>query len=146
MRLIVHSKGARVGEVACDQEAVFIGSDASCGVVLSDAGLPGRHSVVYPEGEDGWVLQPLEPENPLQLNGVEVLDKVQLRNNDQISIHDFVIKAVIDETAPRPARGPAHVSVAQMTRFVQAQLPIGAVLKKSEDALTLFPSHILRMG
>src|SRR5262245_59779316 len=146
MRLVVHSKGSRVSEVQCEHEAVYIGSDQSCGLILADLRVPARQAVVYPEGDDGWVLQPLDDGDVLQLNGVRVTEKVQLRNNDQITVHEFMIRAVVDDAAPRPVRGPAHQSVAQMTRFVQAQLPQGSLLKKSDEAITILPTQVLRMG
>lgn len=146
MRLVVHSKGARISELQCEHEAVYIGSDQSCGLVLADTRVPPRQAVVYPEGEDAWVLQPLDDGQTLQLNGVGVTEKVQLRNNDQITVHEFMIKAVVDDAAPRPVRGPAHQSVAQMTRFVQAQLPQGSLLKKCDEAIMVLPAQMLRMG
>jgi serine phosphatase RsbU (regulator of sigma subunit) len=146
MRLVVHSKGSRVSEVQCEHEAVYIGSDESCGLVLADSRVPPRHAVVYPEGDDGWVLQPLDESDSLHLNGVGVTEKVQLRNNDQITVHEFMIRAVVEDTAHRPVRGPAHQSVAQMTRFVQAQLPQGSLLKKSDEPITILPAQVLRMG
>lgn len=146
MRLVVHSKGSRISEVQCEHEAVYIGSDESCGLVLADSRVPPRHAVVYPEGDEGWVLQPLDLGDSLQLNGVGVTEKVQLRNNDQITVHEYLIRAVVEDAAPRQTRGPAHQSVAQMARFVQAQLPQGSILKKSDEAITISPSQVQRMG
>lgn len=146
MKLIVLAKGSRVAEIACEHEAIYIGSDPACGVLLRDERVLARHAVVYPEGDEGWVLQPLDDEPSLQLNGVLVGEKVQLRNHDQITLHEFVIKAEVDESAIKSLRTGGHVSVAQMAKFVQAQLPQGSLLKKAEEPITLSPSHVLRMG
>lgn len=145
MRLVVHAKGVKLFETQCEHEAVYIGSREGCGIHLPDERVAAQLAVVVPES-DGWVLQPLEGSDALQLNGVSIREKVQLRNNDLIGLHDYAIRALLDD-APRPAaRGGAHTTVAQMARFVAAQLPQGSIVKKNDEALTILPAQVARIG
>jgi serine phosphatase RsbU (regulator of sigma subunit) len=103
-----------------------------------------QQAVVFPEA-DAWVLLPLELTDALQLNGVAITDKVQLRNNDLITLYDYSIRAFLDDSRSA-LRSTAHASVAQLARFVAAQLPQGSVVKKNDEPLTILPAQVARIG
>ncbi len=105
MRLIVQNRGTTLAEVSCGQEAVYLGSRQGCRVHLPDARIAPELAVIFPEGQATWVLQPLERGSELELNGVSITEKVALRSGDQIRIHDFLIRAELDEEVP-PAAPP----------------------------------------
>lgn len=147
MRLIVQSNNAVVAELYCDDEAIFIGSREGCRLHLPDARIAAQHAVIFPEGVDTWAIQPLTSEHDISINGATVGEKMPLKSGDEIVIHDYVIRAFRDHdpTAVQRAAAPRS-TVANMTRFVQYQLPPGAVVKRPEDPLVITPAHLARLG
>ncbi len=146
MRLIVEAKHqGQLAEVVCDQDAVYIGSRNGCRVHLPDDRIAAQQAVIYQEGAEGWILQPLDFSVELRINGEVISDRVTLRDGDQIAVQDFVIRAQNDERSalPRPA---GKSTVASMTRFVQYQLPPGSIIKKMDEALTILPAQMARLG
>lgn len=146
MRLTVQNKGTTLAEVSCGQEAVFLGSRPGCRVYLPDPRIAPELAVIFPEGQAAWVLQPLERGGELELNGVSITEKVALRSGDQIRIHDFLIRAELDEEVPPAGRPAGRSTVANLTRFVQYQLPPGTVIKKPEDSLVLQSAQLARLA
>lgn len=146
MRLVVQSKGTTLTEVSCAHEAVYIGSRPGCRIHLPDAQVAPELAVIFPEGHATWVLQPLERGGELELNGVSITDKVAIRSGDQIRIHDFLIRAELDEEVPTASRPAGRTTVANLTRFVQYQLPPGTVIKRPEEALVLQPAQLARLA
>lgn len=145
MKFVVHDKQGR-HEVACGGEAVHIGAGENCGVFLPDERLPDELAVVFPEDEDRWVLQRLAPDGELELNGVSVAEKVQLRHGDTIKIFEFQLKVDIDGSPRAPRPGQPTTSVAQMARFVKAQLPEGSIVRKGDEPVTLLAAQMARIG
>lgn len=144
MRLVIQAGANRSDEVACSA-AVFLGSDASCAVVLEGSAVLPRHATVFPDDHGGWVIQPLDPDVGLDLNGVMVREAVQLRDRDEIRIGETTIRA-IDEGQPAVPLKGSGISVAQMAKFVQAQLPQGSFLKKADETIVLNASQMTRLG
>ncbi|MBW7906776.1 MAG: SpoIIE family protein phosphatase [Phycisphaerae bacterium] len=147
MRLVIRTKGEVLGEVACDQEAVYIGSREDCRICLPDAQLSPQSAVVYPEGNQTWVLQLLDAQAPFELNGEVLTEKQTLKTGDEIRISDYTIRAYLDSGAGPAAYRPAgKTTVANMTRYVQYQLPQGALIKKLEEAVTLLAPQMSRLA
>ena len=141
MRLAILASGSRIAEAVCEDGPVYVGSAADCAVRLPDERIPPQVAVLYPEDET-WVLQPLDSEHELKLNGVQVTERLQLRSGDQLSVGEFVVRAEIDEP-PKAQR--VGISVASMARFVQFQLPPASVVKRIEDPITLAPGFMHRV-
>lgn len=147
MKLVVQDKQSR-NEILCGEEAVHIGASENCTVFLPDERVPDQLAVVFPEDQDRWVIQRLAADSELDLNGAPVTEKLQLRHGDLIKIHDYLIKVDLESTkAARAAAGAGGMgSVAQMARFVKAQLPEGSIVKKPDEPLTLLQAQITRMS
>ena len=150
MQLIVLEKGATLAEVACREEAVYIGSGDQCEIRLPGDHIAQQLGVVYAADDDLWMFEPLAQIENIQYNGAPVSsDKVELRSGDQIKIHGFLIRAEPDD---RPAAAPVETKkasrsgVASMARFVQYRMPPGTVLKKTSDEVTLRPEHLAAIG
>lgn len=152
MRLILLENDCMVQEVLCDEGVVSIGSQEGCRLRLADARVAPQQALVYSDGHH-WVLQQLHPETAILVNGVHVTDRVQLRTGDEIHIADYVIRAYPEHRESRPPRpateaagGRSGTPIAQLNRFVQYQLPPGAVVKKADEGLSLQPGHLPRIG
>ena len=147
MRLLVLESGSLVSEVVCGEEAVYIGSREGCRIQLPDSRIAAQQAVIFPEKHSQWVVQQLHPENTIQLNGSTIGDKATLKTGDEIQILGFVIRA-FPEYKDAPTAQPAgrSTSVAQLAKFVQYQLPPGALVKKPDETLVVQPAQIARIG
>lgn len=145
MRLVIQAGGKATEEVNCGAEAILIGSDAACSIVAAGQGVLGRHATIFPDETGGWVVEPLDQDVGVELNGVTIREPVQIRGRDEIRIGETTIRAV-DDQQPAVALKGSGISVAQMAKFVQAQLPQGSFLKKSDDPITLTASQVARLG
>jgi len=147
MRLVVLVEDTPVSEVVCQDEAVYLGSRDTCSVHLPDERIPGQLAVIYPEGKDVWILEPLAEKAGLQLNGAAVTEKVMLKSGDRLTVQEFVIRAFLDELGgPAPPKLAGRTSVANMARFVRFQLPPGSTIKKPDEPLEVQQSHLGRIG
>jgi Stage II sporulation protein E (SpoIIE) len=144
VRLVaLSSKGQRIAETYGAEDAIYIGSREGCGLHIPDESIPPQVAVVLPEAGDVWALQPLDGGGGLQVNGVAVSERVQVRNADQLAIGDYVIRVYIDDASKAAARS---MTVQQMARFLAAQLPQGSIIKKSDEPLTVLPGWLHRLG
>ena len=145
MRLSISSNNQPLFDVSCGEEAVYIGSREGCGIRLPDERIAAQQAVIFPEERDTFVLQSLNNTLRIDVNGVAIQDKILLKDGDQIQIADFLIRAEHDGPEPARARGPG-LSVAQMNRFVQSQLPSGAIVRKGDEPMTLVAAQISRLA
>jgi serine phosphatase RsbU (regulator of sigma subunit) len=145
MRLVVLAKGTKIAELACDDEAIYIGSREGCAVRLDDPRVAPQHAVIFADDHEGWVLEPLEQDESIQLNGVAIPQRVALRNADEIAIHDHTVRAYFEEPklTPTPA---TTTSVAALTQFVRFQLPAGSSVRKPDEELTLRAGQMARLA
>jgi len=149
MRLIVLERSTQLAEVICREEAVYVGSHEECEVRLPDPQVAAQLGVIYAEEENMWVFEQIDPEAQVQLNGAPVTDKVRLKSGDQIKISGYIIRAESDRAplAEPPGRPAAkRASVARLTRFVRYRLPPGTVIKRTDDAVTVQPEQMARLG
>lgn len=146
MRLVVQNNGAKIAEVQCGNEPVCIGSGELCAVRLSDQRVAERHAIIHPEQDSMWILERANNTADVLLNGIAITEEVMLKSGDLIQIFDFEIHAYIDQVHRATDSGPITTSVAQMNRFVRFQMPPGSVIKKVDDALTIAPAWLPRVG
>ncbi|MBL8879280.1 MAG: SpoIIE family protein phosphatase [Phycisphaerales bacterium] len=148
MRLILLENGAMVSEFFCAREAIHIGSASSCRIHIPDSRIAHEQVVIFPEAGNVWVLQQLDNSIEVRVSGQNVHDKLELKTGDEIELGDFVVRVFpdqVDQAGPR-VESTGHSTVAQLTRFVQSQLPPGAVIKKVDEPLSVHPSHVHRIG
>lgn len=151
MRLIVLDKGTQLAEIACGEEAVYIGSDQACEVCLPSPQVASQLGVVYTEDDGVWVLERLDRAGEVYLNGAQLTAKVRLRVGDQIKIEDYIIRAESRPAQPAAAAPPKtrvaqRTSLDRMARFVQYRLPPGAVVKKPSDEVTITQDQMARVS
>jgi serine phosphatase RsbU (regulator of sigma subunit) len=132
--------------VTCGHEAIYIGSHESCRVRIDDERIAERQMVIYPERDGGWVVEPLEVSNEVQVNAREVATRHVLLSGDEIQVCGYIIRT-FPEGQDRPgARGEMTTSVDRLTKFAQSQLPYGTVIKKGDEKLEVEPEQITRIG
>lgn len=148
MRLILLENGSMVSEYFCAREAIHIGSKDTCKIHIPDSRIAADQIVIFPEAGNVWVLQQLDTTMEVRVSGQNVHDRLELKTGDEIELGDYVIRVFpdqVDQAGPR-VEPASHTSVAQLTRFVQSQLPPGTVVKKADEPLTIYPSHLHRIG
>lgn len=146
MRLVVFAAGVQRNDVACEDQAVYIGSRETCRIHLPDEHIPDQLAVIYRESDDVWVLERLTPGCELLVNDQNVERRVLLRNGDRIRVHDFVIRAFVDPTAVHRNRPAGRSTVESLTRFARFQLPPGSILRKAEEVVEARSEHLTRIG
>jgi len=137
MRLIVLAQEAMIADVVCGQEIVYVGSAESCRVRLEDPRIAAQQAVLIPERVGLWLLEPLDSSCEIRVNDALAVAKTELREGDEIRILDFVVRVYPDyeeRSAPRVTTGTSR---AALERFAQAKLPMGAILRKADEPLSL---------
>jgi FHA domain len=72
------------------QEALVIGRDPDCDVVMTDTTVSRRHArLIFRDG--GWVIQDLESTNGTRLNG-KCVGRCRLRPGDQLALGDQLLR------------------------------------------------------
>lgn len=115
--IVGKNKGANF---ALDAEKIFIGREASCGVVLNDASVSRRHCVIERSADDGgggrFFIRDLHSLNGTAVNGLDLKDdrEKSLGDGDKIRVGDYVLvfSARDDFAAAGAAEESAAVSSA----------------------------------
>ena len=70
----------------------LIGSGRGCDVRLTDSGVRNRHAQVLFRDEGIFLLDLTEGEAPIRINGVEAPERVQLLNQDRLTIGSVTLR------------------------------------------------------
>ncbi|MEW6249975.1 MAG: SpoIIE family protein phosphatase [Planctomycetota bacterium] len=145
MRLIVLQNEAMITDIVSDREAVYIGSREGCRVHLPEGRIAPQQAVVYPHASGGWLIEQLDTRCEIRLNGMTVASRADLKTGDEVSLQDYTIRVYpeYEEVAPRAALGASR---AALERFVQSKLPMGAILKRADEPLTVQPDQMDTLG
>ncbi|MBK9119092.1 MAG: SpoIIE family protein phosphatase [Phycisphaerales bacterium] len=146
MRVIVLQNEAMIADVICGQEALFIGSREGCRIHLNDARIAAQQAVLYPDANGGWLLEQLDTRCEIRVNGTLVVDKATLSNADEVQCGDYLLRIYPEFADAAPARTAIGTSRAALERFAQARLPVGAILKKTDEPLTVLPGQLDIVG
>ncbi|MBU0640969.1 MAG: SpoIIE family protein phosphatase [Planctomycetes bacterium] len=136
MRLIVLLDGAMVADVMCGREAVYVGSREGCRVRLEDERIAEQQAVIFPEGRSEWAIEQLAAGNELQVNDNVISARCGLMSGDEIRVCNYVIRVFPDVEEPVTPQAHVATSVARLTRFAQAQLPPGTMIKKLGETIS----------
>ena len=145
MRLILTENGSMLSDIECEREPIYVGSQENCHIHLADSRVAQQQLLIFPAPDGGWMLQQLHTENVVSINGMTVSDRARLKTGDEIEIYDFLIRA-FPEHEVKSGGVEIGTSVKQLTRFAQAQLPSGAIIKKPDESLTLQSEHLHGVG
>jgi serine phosphatase RsbU (regulator of sigma subunit) len=149
MRLIVLERSTQLAEIACREEAVYLGSDERCELHLPNPQIASHLGVIYAEEDGVWVFEQIDQASQVQLNGAPITERVRLRVGDQLKVQDYIIRAEPKSEQPVTVVAPPIVkrtTVDRLTRFVQYRLPPGSVIKKSTDEVTVGPEQMAKVG
>jgi serine phosphatase RsbU (regulator of sigma subunit) len=144
MRLVVTADGVMLSDVTCEREPVYIGSRGTCRVHLIDERIAEQHVVLNPDGEQDWILQPLDLGVPVQMGGKPVTSPVKIQPGDEFEILEYKIQALPSRSAESNAATSRNV--AQLAKFAAFQLPPGSVIKKDEESLVVQPGQASLIG
>ncbi len=145
MRVVVLHAEATIAEITCDREAIYAGSQEDCRLLLDDERISPRQLVLYPAGQEGWIVEPLNADCQLQLNGQLLTEKAEINNGDELQICDYQIRVFPEETTS-VNRQPVSTSRAQLERFAQARLPAGTIVRRLNEPFTVPPAQLESLG
>jgi len=141
MRLIVLQGEAMIADVVCGQEAIHVGSRDGARVRLDDARIADQQAVIYPDANRTWLLEQLNPACEIRLNNTLVSQRAPLTTGDEIRLLEYTIRVYPDFGEQPPARLAVKTTRAALERFAQAKLPLGAVLRRADELLTIQPGQ-----
>lgn len=142
MHIIVSKHDSVVNSYTFDTEVVGIGSDPDAQVYLPD-GRIAPHQADLRVVEDGWVVEPLDPNHALILNATVAEERTPLKNGDEIRLADFALKIFLDtEAEAPPVKSPV---TEEITKLRQHPLPAGNITRK-EEPITLEPAARARIA
>jgi hypothetical protein len=146
MRLIVLQHEAMIADVVCGREAVYVGSREDCRVHVPDERIAPQQARIYPENENAWWLEQLDTRCELYVNGTTIVERTALKAGDEIQFGEYSVRVYPDYDESAAARAPMGTSRAQLERFAQSKLPVGAVLKRTDEVLTVQPGQLDGLG
>lgn len=146
MRLIVLLDEAMVADVVCGPEPIHVGSAEDCRVRLDDTRVAPRQLTLAPVADGTWTLEQLDSTCEVRLNRSSVTGPTPLRTGDEIHLLDYAIRVYPEYDERAAARPAVGTSRAQLERFAQAKLPLGAILKKSDEPITVQPGQLAALN
>jgi hypothetical protein len=114
---------------------ISIGSSPECGICLPDPKL-GLHQASIAQDSDGvWWLEVVDPTVPISLNRTVQKTRAKLRHADEIELGAFAIRLFMESEKSRDEI--QRERMVELTRRHGLTLPLGTIVRKSEDAMTV---------
>ncbi len=147
MRLTLLCKDSMVSEVVCDAEAIYVGSREDCRISLPDKRVPAQVAVIFPDQTGKWAIAQLDDACGIHLNQTALRGQASLATADEIRILDYTIRVEPDYQEKVGARLSAGgTSQAALERFAQSKLPVGAVVRKLDEPLSIPAAQLDTIG
>lgn len=146
MRVLVKEGEAVLADLSFEDEEVVVGSDSDCGIHLPDMRVSPRNALIIPLASGEWNIEPVDLDNPIQVNGHKLTEPLTLRNGDEISVHDFLLKIYLDQALERHVIEDTRLSPEELARIKEFPLPAGSVVKRYFDPVTLTQDQLERVS
>ncbi|MCX7935894.1 MAG: FHA domain-containing protein [Planctomycetota bacterium] len=88
---------------AVGDETTTIGRDAACGVRLEDSQVSRLHAEIRREGPDRYFIRDLGSSNGTRLNGIRIAQWIKLRDGDEISLGQTLLRFSLRGATPAAA-------------------------------------------
>ncbi|GMV98309.1 MAG: SpoIIE family protein phosphatase [Phycisphaerae bacterium] len=146
MRVLVKEGEAVLADLSFEDEEVCIGSETGCGIHLPDMRVSPRNALLTPTESGDWMIEPLDPDNAVLVNNHRLTERTQLRNGDEIALHEYLIKVYLDATLERHVIEDTRLTPEELARIREFPLPAGSVVKRHFDPVTLTQDQLERVA
>lgn len=146
MRVLVKEGEAVLADLSFEDEEIIIGSESGSGIHLPDMRVSARNAVIAPTDEGQWTIEALDPDNPVLVNSHRLVDRIPLRNGDEILIHEYMMKVYLDSELDRHVVEDTRLTGDELARIREFPLPAGSVVKRHFDPVTLTQEQLERVS
>lgn len=146
MRVLVKEGEAVLADLSFEDEEVYIGSEAGCGIHLPDMRVSARNALLAPTEAGDWNVEPLDHDNPVLVNNHRLTDRAPIRNGDEILLHEYLLKIYLDSDLERHVVEDTRLSPEELARIREFPLPAGSVVKRHFDPLVLTQDQLERVA
>jgi hypothetical protein len=122
---------------------ISIGSSPECGVCLPDPKISPHQASLMQDKDGAWWLEVLDTTLPTCLNRTIQKSRTKLRHADEIELGTFAIRLFMESEKTREEL--QRERMVELTRKHGQTLPLGTIVRKSEDPMTLRKEDLEQM-
>lgn len=115
------------------EQAVVIGSGASCAISLPDAQIAENHLQLTRAAGGEWTLRILDLRQPTRLNGAVITASQSIKDRDEIGIGRYVLKLYLSMDAKVPGEKSGVLRAAER----EFTLPAGSIVRSHGGILKI---------
>ncbi len=143
MHLMILEKRRLRNTLRANGGTITIGSDPKCTVHLPDPRL-GSHQANIAQDDDGlWWLEVLDLSTPTCLNRAVQKTRAKLRHADEVEFGSFSVRFFIESDKSREEL--RHERLVALTKSHGDTLPLGTIVHKENQAMTVSKEHLEQM-
>jgi len=119
-------------------EKITIGSKPDCSIHLPDMRISPQNAIIAFEGEN-WLIKNTDPDNKILVNDHVMTEDTILQNDDEITLHDYVLKIHLDTVMNHDAAEITEhrLTPEELAKITKYPLPPSATVKRHYDIITL---------
>ncbi len=142
MRLLVKEGDAVLADLTFEEEAVTIGSDSGCAVVLPDQNLAPEIAIVAPTGDGKWHIEKVSGAESLQVNRQLIGEQAPLNEGDHVTIQNYLIEFHLSAALEEHVVEDGHLGAEDLAKIRQFPLPAGSIVKRHFDGITMVKDQL----
>ncbi|HUU97678.1 MAG TPA: SpoIIE family protein phosphatase [Phycisphaerae bacterium] len=146
MRILLKEGESVLADLSFGDEEITIGSQPGCTIHLPDLRISSRNAVIAPAEGGGWHIENLDPDNEVLLNGHGLMERVTLKNDDEVVLHEYLLKIYLESDLGRHVVEEPQLTTEQLARIREFPLPAGSVVKRHFDPASLGRQQLDRVS
>ena len=132
--MILENKRLR-GTMKAAPGTIAIGSSPECGVCLPDPKISPHQASLVQDEDGAWWLEVIDTTLPTCVNRTVQKSRTKLRHADEIELGTFALRLFMESEKTREE--VQRERMLELTRKHGLTLPLGTIVRKSEDLMTL---------
>ena len=147
MRILIKEGESVLGDVNfAEEDEVTIGSQPDCSIHLPDARVSALNVLITPTEEGHWLVENVDPGNRVLLNAHALTQRTALQNDDEVTLHDYVLKVYFEEGFNHATVQEPELSAEELIRIREFPLPAGSLVRRHSDSVSLSRSQLDRLA
>jgi hypothetical protein len=143
MQLMILENRRLRGTMRATPGTISIGSNPECGVCLPDPKISPHQASLMQDEDGAWWLEVIDATVPTCLNRTIQKSRTKLRHADEIEVGTFAIRLFMESERTREEL--QRERMVELTRKHGQTLPLGTIIRKSEDLMTLHKEDLEQM-
>jgi len=145
MRVMVKEGDTVLADLSFTEEEISIGSQPDCTIHLPDMRISPKNAIINFE-DNQWLILNIDPGNKILINNHVITDRTVLQNDDDIALHDYVLKVYLDTELEQHGYEEPQLTTKELAEITKHPLPLGAVVKSRSDDITLEQKELLTIS